>query len=250
MKKTLNFLKILPKSVKTIILINLIINLIFICYYNIFGFNLNLTFGAYPICSENFELYRILTFMFSHSLNIGHIISNIVIFIIFASSVSNKIGNYKTYLLYIFSGVISFIIFNNQKNYENKMIKKDMISLGIDVKKINQLENGVVEFSNFKNMNEDQKKYLNNYPYTNSYLSGSSGSVFSFVLLFLFFNIKEKKMWILNIFVMLLLFNTFLSYIFRDITTSGSTFGHLGGILGGLIFFIYIKILELKKGAH
>jgi membrane associated rhomboid family serine protease len=58
---------------------------------------------------------------------------------------------------------------------------------------------------------------------------------------------KKRKNIFLIIFGLLLLFNQALFYFYRDITTSGTTFGHLGGMVGGLIFFI-IYFLNKKRG--
>jgi membrane associated rhomboid family serine protease len=247
MKKIKTYFVDLPKGVKYLIILNLVINLGFISFNHIFNYDLNYIFGVYPTCSDNFDYYRIFTFMFSHSIDITHLLSNVIIFLLFAPMVSKEIDLKKTFLLYVISGLSSFIFFNHQKNYENGMIKKDMIKIGIDISKIKQQDNGNVDFSKFKNINEKQYRFLINYPYTNSFLSGSSGSVFSFVILFLLIKTKKRKNIFLIIFGLLLLFNQALFYFYRDITTSGTTFGHLGGMVGGLIFFI-IYFLNKKRG--
>ena len=184
MKKIKSYFVDLPKEVKFLIILNIVINLGFISFNYIFNYDLNYTFGTYPTCSDNFDYYRIFTFMFSHSIDITHLLSNVIIFLLFAPIVSKKIGFKRTFLLYIISGLTSFIFFNHQKNYENDIIKKDMIKIGVDISKIKQYDNGNIDFSKFKNINEEQYRFLINYPHTNSFLSGSSGSVFSFVILF------------------------------------------------------------------
>jgi membrane associated rhomboid family serine protease len=247
MKKIKSYFVDLPNGVKLLITLNLVINLGFISFNYIFNYDLNYIFGAYPTCSDNFDYYRIFTFMFSHSIDITHLLSNVIIFLLFAPIASKEIGFKRTFLLYIISGLTSFIFFNHQKNYENDMIKKDMIKIGVDISKIKQYDNGNIDFSKFKNINEEQYRFLINYPHTNSFLSGSSGSVFSFVILFLLIKTKKRKNIFLIIFGLLLLFNQTLFYFYRDITTSGTTFGHLGGMVGGLTFFI-IYLLNKKRG--
>ena len=248
MKTIKTYLTNLPIGVKTIVGINLFFYLVSLMSINCFSYDINNAFGAYPTCSEHFNYYRVVTFMFSHALDVTHIISNIIIFILFAPFVSNKLGNKNTFLLYFFSGLMSFVIFNHQKNYENFMIKKDMSKIGIDIKKIKQSSTGSVDILKFKNLSDEQFGFLRDYPYTNSKLIGASGSVFSFILLFLVFSIKDRKNIFLSLGSILLIIQQIIFYFFRDITTSGTTFGHLGGIIGGMIFLLFFTLVINKKG--
>lgn len=247
MKKIKKYIGNITPSVKILVFLNLCIYLLFLLINYIFNQDLTYLFSVYPTCSENFDYYRIVTFMFSHTLDVTHIISNIVIFLLFAPFVSKKIGNKNTILLYFFSGITSFVFFNYQKNYENMMIKKDMIKIGININDIKQDRLGHVDFTNFKNCTEKQLIYLRSYPFTNSFLIGSSGSVFSFILLFLAFSIKDRKNIFLIVVSILLITKEIIFYFFRDITTSGTTFGHLGGIIGGLIFLLVFTLIIYKK---
>jgi membrane associated rhomboid family serine protease len=247
MKKIKNYIKNLPKAIKVIVGINIGVYLVSLISINCFSYDINNTFGAYPTCSEHFNYYRVVAFMFSHALDVTHIISNIIIFILFAPFVSNKLGNKNTFLLYIFSGLMSFVLFNNQKNYENFMIKKDMSKIGIDIKKIKQSSTGSVDILKFKNLSDEQFGFLRDYPHTNSKLIGASGSIFSFIFLFLFFSVKQRKNIFLSVVSILLITQEIIFYFFRDVTTSGTTFGHLGGIIGGMIFLLFFTLVINKK---
>jgi membrane associated rhomboid family serine protease len=185
--------------------------------------------------------------MFSHSLNVTHVISNVLILIIFGPLVCVKIGNKNTFFVYIFSGLLSFLLFNNQKNYENMMIKKDMSIIGINVSDIKQNELGQVNFNKFKTYTDKQLTYLEFYPFTNSFLIGSSGPIFSFVTMYLLFSLKKPKNTFLMVISLLLISKEIVFYFFRDVTNSGTIFGHIGGIFGGILFFIILFALNKKR---
>lgn len=247
MKKIKTYFSNLPKSIKFLILTNILVNIIFIMCNYFFTYNLNHTFGAYPTCSENFKVFQLLTFMFSHDLNIVHLISNLVIFLLFAPSVSRVIGDKNTIMLYIFSGLISFISFNNQMNNENNFIKNKLTKSGFDVKKIKQEKSGgYTDMSVYDSTNEKQKLLLDLYPFTNSCLYGASGSIFAFMIIYTFMFIKRKKSILLNLVSLVYSTQLIIMIINHNIYTLGTTSGHMGGAIGGVVFFIF-WVMRFKK---
>ena len=249
MKTIKTYISNLPKSIKVLLLINIIVNFIFIMCDYFFTYNLNYTFGVYPTCSENFKVFQILTFMFSHDVNPLHVISNLVFLLLFATAVSRVIGDKNTIKLYIFSGLISFLSFNHEMNNQNSEISDKLTKAGIDIKKIKQeREGGYIEMSTFNNTNKKQKMLLDLYPVTNSCLYGASGSIFAFMVIYPFFFIKRKKSILLNLIVLLYVIQLIIMVINHNIYTLSTTFGHLGGVIGGIIFLIvWLVYLKNKK---
>ena len=240
------YLSNLPKSIKVLLLINIVVYFIFIISDWFFLYDLNYIFGAYPIWTEKFEVYRLFTFMFSHTINPDHIIGNLIFFLLFAPPVSRVIGNNNTIKLYVFSGLISFFLFNHQMYNQHNEIVDKLTKTGFDVKKIIQNESGYMEMSTFDNTNKRQKRLLEVYPTTSGALSGASGSIFAFMVIYLFLFIKRKKSILLNLLVLLLVFDVINMEIKHNIDYLGTIAAHMGGVIGGIVFFI-IWFLYLKN---
>ena len=233
----------LPKSIKVLLLINIVAYFIFIITYVCFLYNLKCIFGAYPTCSEKFKVFKIFTYMFSHDIIPDHIISNLILFLLFAPAVSRVIGDNNTIKLYIFSGLISFLSFNYIMNNKHNEIVDKLTETGFDVRKIKQDNHGYIEMSTFDNTNKKQERLLNEYPHTNGRLYGASGSIFAFMIIYPFLFIKRKKSILLNLIVLYFVIDTILMVIniviYHDIYYLGTPFSHLGGFIGGIFFFIF-----------
>ena len=240
------YLSNLPKSIKVLLLINIVVYFIFIISDWVFLYDLNYIFGTYPTCSENFKVYRIFTHMFSHNINPDHIIGNLIIFLLFAPAVSRVIGDNNTIKLYVISGLISFLLFNYIMNNKHNEIVDKLTKTGFDVKKINQDNHGYLEMSSFDNANEKQKELIHLYSYTNSYLTGASGSIFAFIIIYPFLFIKRKKSILLNLLVLLLVIDLIDTVINNYIGILGTMAAHMGGVIGGIVFFI-VWHLKNKK---
>ena len=240
------YLSNLPKSIKVLLLINIVVYFIFIITDWVFSYDLNYIFGAYPVWTEKFELYRIFTFMFSHDINPDHIIVNLITLLLFAPAVSRVIGDNNTIKLYIFSGLISFFLFNYQMYNQHNEIVDKLTKTGFDVKKIKQDNHGYMEIGTFDNTNKRQKRLLEVYPTTSGRLYGASGSIFAFMVIYLFLFIKRKKSILLNLLVLLLVFNVINKEIKHNIDYLGTIAAHMGGVIGGIVFFI-VWLLYLKN---
>ena len=244
------YLSNLPKSIKVLLLINIVVYFIFIITDWVFSYDLNYIFGAYPTCSEKFRVYGIFTYMFTHNKNLDHIIGNLIFFLLFAPAVSRVIGDKNTIKLYIFSGLITFLSFNYIMNNQHNKIDNELTKMGVDVKKLKQDNHGDIEMSIFDNTNESQKILIDLYNNTNNEANGASGSILGFMIIYPFLFIKRKKSILLNLIVLyfviditLMVINT---VIYHDLDELGTTFGHLGGVIGGIVFFIF-WLLYLKN---
>jgi len=240
------YLSNLPKSIKVLLLINIVVYFIFIISDWFFSYNLNYTFGVHPTCSEKFKVFKIFTHMFSHTINPDHIIGNLIIFLLFAPAVSRIIGDNNTIKLYVFSGLISFFSFNYIMNNKHNEIVDKLTKTGFDVKKIKQDNYGYLEMSSFDNANEKQKGLIHLYRQTNTYLTGSSGSIFAFMVIYLFLFIKRKKSILLNLLALLLVIDLIDTVINTYIDILGTMAAHMGGVIGGIVFFI-VWLLYLKN---
>ena len=241
------YLSNLPKSIKVLLLINIVIYFIFFIISWLFSYNLNYTFGAYPTCSEKFKVYQIFTFMFSHDISPDHIICNLIIFLLFSPAVSIVIGNNNTIKVYVFSGLISFFLFNYINNNTHNKIADKLTKTGFDVKKIKLLGDcGYIDISTYGNINEKQKKLIHMYHSTMSYLSGASVSIFAFIIIYPFLFIKRKKTILLNLLVLLLVIDLIYMVIDNYIESLGTMAAHMGGVIGGIVFFIF-WLLYLKN---
>ena len=233
----------LPKSIKVLLLINIVAYFIFIITYVCFLYNLKCIFGAYPTCSEKFKVFKIFTYMFSHDIIPDHIISNLILFLLFAPAVSRVIGDNNTIKLYIFSGLISFLSFNYIMNNKHNEIVDKLTETGFDVRKIKQDNHGYIKMSTFNNTNETQKILIDLYNNTNTETNGASGSIFAFMIIYPFLFIKRKKSILLNLIVLYFVIDTILMVIniviYHDIYYLGTPFSHLGGFIGGIVFFIF-----------
>ena len=236
------YLSNLPKSIKVLLLINIVVYFIFIITDWVFSYDLNYIFGTYPTCSEKFKMFKIFTHMFSHNINPDHIIGNLIIFLLFAPAVSRVIGDNNTIKLYVISGLISFLSFNYIMNNKHNEIVDKLTKTGFDVKKIKESESDAI----FNNTNEKQNKLICMYRKTNNYLTGSSGSIFAFIIIYPFLFIKRKKTILLNLLVLLLVIDLIDTVMNTYIGILGTMAAHMGGVIGGIVFFI-VWLLYLKN---
>jgi len=243
------YLSNLPKSIKVLLLINIVVYFIFIIFSSFFSYNLNYTFGVYPTCSEKFKVYQIFTYMFSHDIYPEHIICNLIIFLLLAPAVSRIIGDNNTIKLYVFSGLISFLSFNYIMNNKHNKIVDKLTKTGFDVQKIKLLgDNGYIDISTYGNINEKQKRLVLMFQSTTSYLSGASGSIFAFIIIYPFLFIKRKKSILLNLLGLLLVIDLIDTVMNTYIRILGTMAAHMGGVIGGIVFFIVWRLKNKTVG--
>ncbi len=240
MKTIKTYITNLPVGVKTIIGINLFFYLVSSISLFIFSFDVNYYLGFHPTHSGEFKFYQLFTFMFTHSYDPTHIIVNLTLLLFFSVSFENKFGFKNYILMYIFSSIFCIASFNFFKNYENKIYKDELIKDGIFVEKLTS--------NTFNSLDKNTQTLINKYDETFRYGVGASGALLGFVAAFIFYNLKNlKKIKI----ILLYLFSAYIIYFILeplflyDFKQSGSSFGHIGGFICGLIYSIYLTI---KKG--
>ena len=136
-------------------------------------------------------------------------------------------------------------------NIGNNETVDKLTKTGFDVKKIKESESDAI----FNNTNEKQNKLICMYRKTSCLSYGASGSISGFIIIFPFLFIKRKKSILLNLLVLLLVIDLIDTVITNYNSTLGTfaghngsaTFaGHLGGVIGGIVFFIF-WLLYLKN---
>lgn len=78
---------------------------------------------------------------------------------------------------------------------------------------------------------------------------GSSGSVIGFCITFLINNLFKWRKLIYNSLVVLMIYEIYALFQTNDITRFITAYGHLGGIIGSFIVFIYLFFF-IKKGKY
>jgi len=133
-------------------------------------------------------------------------------------------------------------------NKHNKIVDK-LTKTGFDVQKIKLLgDNGYIDISTYGNINEKQKRLVLMFQSTTSYLSGASGSIFAFIIIYPFLFIKRKKSILLNLLGLLLVIDLIDTVMNTYIRILGTMAAHMGGVIGGIVFFIVWRLKNKTVG--
>jgi membrane associated rhomboid family serine protease len=237
MKTIKTYLTNLPIGVKTMVGINLFFYLVSCTSLFIFSFDINNLLGFHPTHSGEFKFNQLFTFMFTHSYDPTHITVNLILLLFFSVSFENKFGLKNYVLMYVLSSIFCVMSFNTLKNYENKVYKQVLIDNGIFIEKL--------ESDTFDCLDENQQTLVSNYNKTFYYGVGASGALLGFVAAFIFFNLqnlKKIKIILLYIISSYILYFTLEPLFPYDFDRSGSSVGHIGGFVCGLLYSIYLTI--------
>jgi membrane associated rhomboid family serine protease len=98
-------MKFIPKIVKWLIGINIIVYVLSLSLIHSYKFNLIEHLALHA--DYNFKWYQLITHAFTHSTHMGHIISNMTFFLLFAIFVQKRIGPTTCLLLYVYTAIIS-----------------------------------------------------------------------------------------------------------------------------------------------
>jgi membrane associated rhomboid family serine protease len=226
MKKITNYFKNLPKGVKILLSVNLIVYVITILLDLFFSVNINKYLGVYATIDDRFNPYQIITSIFSHDLFITHILVNLLIFLIYAPNIEKRFGTNILILLYFISGIISFIFSNIIlcQNYFDIIFKYS-----------STLNNDIITQINFKS----------NMDY--NFSIGSSGSISGIIGTYFITNIFNFRKFIGNLIIIFLIISNIL-VIDMDIDNflMSSVYSHLSGFTFGIIFSIYPLFYESR----
>lgn len=105
----------MTKTVKYILLINIIIYIIsYILYSN--NSNLIENFVLYPILNKNFHVYQLLSYSFLHG-SFLHLFSNMFVLILLGQRIEKELGSKKFIIIYLVSGIIAGLSHNILSKY-------------------------------------------------------------------------------------------------------------------------------------
>jgi membrane associated rhomboid family serine protease len=237
MKTIKTYLTNLPIGVKTMVGINLFFYLVSCISLFIFSFDINYLLGFHPTHSGEFKFNQLFTFMFTHSYDPTHITVNLILLLFFSVSFENKFGLKNYVLMYVLSSIFCVMSFNTFKNYENKVYKQLLIDNGVFIEKLDS--------DTFNRLDKNQQTTVNKYDETFQHGVGASGALLGFVATFIFFNLqnlKKIKIILLYIISSYILYFTFEPLFPYDFERSGSSVGHIGGFVCGLLYSIYLTI--------
>lgn len=237
MKTIKTYLTNLPIGVKTIVGINLFFYLVSCISLFILSFDINYLLGFHPTHSGEFKFYQLFTFMFTHSYDPTHITINLIFLLFFSVPFENKFGLKNYVLMYILSSILCVMSFNTFKNYENKVYKQVLIDNGIFIEKFNS--------DTYYSLDNNKQTLVNKYEKTFQHGVGASGALFGFVATFIFFNLhnlKKIKIILLYIISSYVLYFTLEPLFPYDFNRIGSSVGHIGGLVCGLLYSIYLII--------
>ena len=105
-------MKFIPKIVKWLIGINVAVYVLSLSLLHSYGFNLIEHIALRT--GHKFEWYQLITHSFTHSFHMGHIISNMTFFLLFAIFVQKRIGPTTCLLLYVYTAIISGLFWLGQ----------------------------------------------------------------------------------------------------------------------------------------
>jgi membrane associated rhomboid family serine protease len=234
----------LPVGVKWIVGLNVSIYIITLIVSLIFGVSLQDYLGAYPTYSENFNVITIFTSMFVHSMDFTHVLSNMILMLVFAPFVENKLGSKNFIFSYLFIGVMGYVAINHSYHVNKLNITESIENSGLDVTKI-KIINGKVCDECLTSPNGDQPNITNDYNYVISKTYGASSSLFGIIVLYVLFNLLIVKKVLYNVLGIYCILTTSLEVFSDQHILNGSQYAHFGGIVGGVVIFIIYKI---KKG--
>ena len=98
-------MKFIPKIVKWLIGINIAVYVLSLSLIHSYKFNLLEYLALHA--GYDFKWYQLITHSFTHSTHMGHIISNMTFFLLFAIFVQKRIGPTTCLLLYVYTAIIS-----------------------------------------------------------------------------------------------------------------------------------------------
>ena len=216
---------------KNIIILNVIIFVLALAIPQ-----MNTYLAAYFPASPNFHSWQIITHMFMHS-GIMHIAFNMLTLASFGPVLERFLGDKKFLILYFFSGLGAFVLFNLWELFHMYQIAQPMIAEGYSFLDILTGNFGEVP----RNLQESAVGVID---ILRTPMVGASGAIFGVIaafailypnaemfIMFIPFPIKAKVLFPIAIVVSLVL----------GISGSGGNIAHFAHIGGALVGYILIK---------
>jgi membrane associated rhomboid family serine protease len=230
----------IPKGVKFIVLINLVVYVLTIFTYYVFDVNLTNYLGAYPTYSEYFNPVGVFTSWFTHSINILHILSNVILFLIFAPSIELKLGAKNMFLIYVLCGLVGYASVNYSYYHNKEKIENSLKVLNIDPLSI-EIKDHSVSREYLSTLDEDSIEVVREYNRVISKTYGASSALYGIIAIYLLLNIGNLKKIGFNLLAIYCIGYTTYSLFENTRIFDGSDYAHIGGFMTGLIFLLIKK---------
>jgi membrane associated rhomboid family serine protease len=167
-----------------------------------------------------------------------------VLMLVFAPFVENKIGSKNFLFTYLFVGFFGYLSVNYSYYVNQNNITNSIQNVGLDIEDI-KIDNGVVSDDYLLSLNEKQSNVVSNYNYVISKTYGASSALYGMFILYLLFNVFNIKKVIFNLTALYFIGYTLFVVFNHQPILNGGEFAHFGGIVGGVIAFLLYKT---KKG--
>ena len=95
---------ILPKGVKHLLIINILVFLATVVFLNTKKIDLNVWLGLHYFTAPDFHVWQFITYMFMHG-NFGHLFFNMFALWMFGAAVENRWGTKKFLIYYLITGI-------------------------------------------------------------------------------------------------------------------------------------------------
>lgn len=236
----------IPTGTKNIILINIVLYLL-TQLFEVSNIRLTYLLGIFYPQSPNFQLYQILTHMFMHG-NLTHLILNMYGVLLFGSILERSMGRDNYIVLYLFSGLGAFFIFNlvNYFAIQNLIYSLDNSIISLD--KIGELSLYTNFISQYELMQINDRSIISLIQYLRTPMIGASGCIFGLLssfavlypnqrLIFVFFPLPMKAKYVVLIYFLIELYLGF----YHSNETNIAHFAHVGGAIFGFFYTKYWK---------
>lgn len=245
MNKIFIFIKNIPLVTKSILIISVIFYFFSLFLYNLFKIKFENYFGLYPFYSSDFSPYQLITCVFTHMNNFTHLFFNLILILIFAPSVEKKLGTKIFFILCLISSLMANFFVNYTYYVNKKIIENEINRTGVKISEI-KIKNGHVDYLYLKNLDVKKRCVVEKYNHVISKTYGSSGVLFGVLIVYFFLNLINYKKIIFLLTCLYLIYIQVDSIINYKNLLDGSSFAHIGGIMGGLLIYFYLIINKIK----
>lgn len=240
----MNLLSNIPQVTKNILILNI---LFFIAKYVFIskGVDLDHLFGAYYPNSPLFKPFQVITYFFMHG-DFFHILFNMLIFVMFGSSLERIWGPKRYFIFYVVTALGAYVINSIMGTLQLMEIKNQLVTMGYSLP---ELEYGIKnqDLSRINVLNMDSIRVLENYiDKSKTCMIGASGAVYGIMaafayifpnteLMLMFPPIPIKAKYLIPLYFLIEIYSNF------HVNDNVAHLAHIGGGITGLIIVYFWK---------
>jgi membrane associated rhomboid family serine protease len=240
----MNLFSNIPQVTKNILILNI---LFFVAKYVLSGKGIDLDhlFGAYYPNSPLFKPFQVITYFFMHG-DFFHILFNMLIFVMFGSSLERIWGPKRYFIFYVITALGAYVINSIMGTFQLMEIKNQLASMGYNV---TELEYGIrnQDLSRLNVINMESINMLENYILkSKTCMIGASGAVYGIMaafayifpnteLMLMFPPIPIKAKFLIPVYFLIEIYSNF------HVNDNVAHLAHIGGGITGLIIVYFWK---------